>query len=155
LEDTNAEKRRATEAMQNLWNSDAQEAIRKAFRGLDSIQQKEILLSFVCQYEKESNNSWNEMESRTNALRILREVWNTKATSCSSYGQEYQKQCMEQYQNTLRILPCKVSSRRTKGGRVAMNVANRVDRIKCLGNAVVPQVAQVFARAIKKIEENK
>lgn len=29
---------------------------------------------------------------------------------------------------------------------------NRVDRIKCLGNAVVPAVAEVFARAIKEIE---
>ena len=29
-------------------------------------------------------------------------------------------------------------------------VSNRMDRIKCLGNAVVPQVAEVFARAIKK-----
>ena len=35
-------------------------------------------------------------------------------------------------------------------GRVADGVPNRVDRIRCLGNAVVPQVAEVFARAIKE-----
>jgi DNA (cytosine-5)-methyltransferase 1 len=40
-------------------------------------------------------------------------------------------------------------------GRVADGVPNRVDRIKCLGNAVVPQVAQVFARAIKGYEETR
>ncbi len=34
-------------------------------------------------------------------------------------------------------------------GRVADGIPNRVDRIKCLGNAVVPQCAEVFARAIK------
>ncbi|MEA3430316.1 MAG: DNA (cytosine-5-)-methyltransferase [Nanoarchaeota archaeon] len=39
-------------------------------------------------------------------------------------------------------------------GRVANGVSNRVDRIKCLGNAVVPQVAQIFAKAIKEVEEN-
>jgi len=38
-------------------------------------------------------------------------------------------------------------------GRVAHGVSNRVDRIKCLGNAVVPQVAQVFAKAIKEIAD--
>ena len=37
-------------------------------------------------------------------------------------------------------------------GRVADGIPNRVDRIKCLGNAVVPQVAEVFAKAIKEGE---
>ncbi len=37
-------------------------------------------------------------------------------------------------------------------GRVADGISNRVDRIKCLGNAVVPQCAEVFAEAIKEYE---
>ena len=37
-------------------------------------------------------------------------------------------------------------------GRVADGVPNRVDRIKCLGNAVVPQVAEIFAKAIKEVK---
>lgn len=36
-------------------------------------------------------------------------------------------------------------------GRVANGVSNRVDRIKCLGNAVVPQNAEVIAKAIKEV----
>ena len=35
-------------------------------------------------------------------------------------------------------------------GRVADGVPNRVDRIRCLGNAVVPQIAEIFAKAIKE-----
>ena len=37
-------------------------------------------------------------------------------------------------------------------GRVANGISNRVDRIKCIGNAVVPQLAEVFAKAIKEYE---
>lgn len=37
-------------------------------------------------------------------------------------------------------------------GRVAHGISNRMDRIKCLGNAVVPQVAEVIAKAIKEYE---
>ena len=38
-------------------------------------------------------------------------------------------------------------------GRVADGISNRVDRIKCLGNAVVPQQFYIFFKLIHDIEE--
>jgi DNA (cytosine-5)-methyltransferase 1 len=37
-------------------------------------------------------------------------------------------------------------------GRVAYGVPARVDRLRCLGNAVVPQVVELIGRAIMEHE---
>jgi len=38
-------------------------------------------------------------------------------------------------------------------GRVAHGIPNRVDRLKCLGNAIVPQISEWIAKRIKEIEK--
>ena len=48
---------------------------------------------------------------------------------------------------------CGVGQWATESGldRVAHGVPDRVDRIRCLGNAVVPQVAEVFGTAMRMV----
>jgi DNA (cytosine-5)-methyltransferase 1 len=38
-------------------------------------------------------------------------------------------------------------------GRVAHGIPNRVDRLRCLGNAVVPQIVELIGRAIIQFQE--
>jgi DNA (cytosine-5)-methyltransferase 1 len=40
-------------------------------------------------------------------------------------------------------------------GRVAHGVPRRVDRLKCLGNSIVPQVAEIIGRRVFQIERNR
>lgn len=40
-------------------------------------------------------------------------------------------------------------------GRVAHGVPSRVDRLRCLGNAIVPQIAEIIGRAILEVDNSK
>ena len=49
---------------------------------------------------------------------------------------------------------CEAWSNPSKVGRVVDGISARVDRLRCLGNAVVPQVAEVIGRLVMEIEND-
>jgi DNA (cytosine-5)-methyltransferase 1 len=60
---------------------------------------------------------------------------------CSSWGRRARPdECRQQWATEPSV------------GRVAHGVPDRVDRLRCLGNAVVPQVAEVIGRAIIELD---
>ncbi len=63
------------------------------------------------------------------------------ADGCSSWGRRARPDgCRQQWETEPAV------------GRVAHGLPSRVDRLRCLGNAVVPQVAEVIGRAIIQAE---
>lgn len=50
------------------------------------------------------------------------------------------------------IWECDAFHKEPELGRVAHGISRRVDRLRCLGNAVVPQLVEVIGRAIMECE---
>jgi hypothetical protein len=90
-----------------------------------------------------------QKESRDTACQLGEAVPDTESTECERHEQ--------------RTEPARIAGFTDDSwwpaepgvGRVAHGIPNRVDRIKCLGNAVVPQQFYPFFAAIAEIERSK
>ena len=161
-----AKKASSEEVLQELQNLIGEEILQWEARGLPSIPAEAVLFSFLCQYKSNLKGEKLSLEGEKiskGELRILR--MEEKLTS-SPQRPKHKKQQSEKSPNTLYSLS-QILARYSEeawinyrkenatnhwesGVSRTMNfIPNRVDRIKCLGNAVVPQCAEVFAKAIK------
>jgi hypothetical protein len=156
---SNAENTRRVEALRALWSDHVSKTLRRAIGGFERIQQAEILFSFLRQYENGIDQARLLVEGKEvddDFLRILRR--DAMATG-SPYRPEQGKQSTGEYPDTVQMVSriLALDSAPNWAGdswedaipRVAHKIPSRVDRLKCLGNSIVPQISELIFRQIK------
>ena len=159
---SDAAKARAGEILRNLRKETYSESIQWAVGRFDGISETEILLAYLCEHEESSYCGRIPQESGTISERQLRDLWRTIEITRASHRRKYRSQLAEEYSNALlrlshgapSLMPQAWESGAWESGieRIASGIPSRVDRLKCLGNAVVPQQFHPIFQAIADLE---
>ena len=157
-------KERAREILRNLREETVAETVQWTIGRFDSISQAEVLFAFLCEYEEGYNRGWVSLESGTIQEEKLRNLWRTIEFARTSHRRGYHSQLAREYSDALfrlshgspSLMPEAWEDSTWEDGivRVATGVSSRVDRLKCLGNAVVPQQFYPIFQAIADIERS-
>tara|TARA_B110001454_G_scaffold93531_1_gene89118 strand:- start:164 stop:1150 length:987 start_codon:yes stop_codon:yes gene_type:complete len=96
---------------------------------------------------------WDDFRNRCETMAHSESIgiqggWTTGEQEPKTYGGEKLSMCGGSRENTdfWAVEP--------KLGRVANGIPRRVDRLKALGNAVVPQIVEIIGKAVMEIEKN-
>lgn len=159
-----AESKRSIQALREVWCADVSQALWENIGGFERIQQAEILFAVMRELEKKgfkTRESLEGAEVRETVLRVLRR---TPEFTCASLRSESVKQRTGELADTLQVVPQLPSCDSEKAwaidswedgiARVANGIPSRVDRLKGLGNAVVPQIPELIGKAILNAERN-
>jgi DNA (cytosine-5)-methyltransferase 1 len=159
---SDAAKNRACEILCDVRESFTPEAVQRAFGGFQGISAEEILLAFLCKYEEKCFRIGTSETGGTVSEGLLRGMWRTVESARASYRREYHSQLAKEYSDALlrlshgapSLMPQAWANGAWEDGieRVTHSVKHRVDRLKCLGNAVVPYQAYPIFKAIAEIE---
>jgi hypothetical protein len=155
---SHAESNRSREVLRELWCPSLSEALWEHARGLDRVSQAEVLFSFVREYEKNPDEARVLVASTQTSCGNVRGVRITEAVAGAPHqpgeGGQQAREYPDPMQMVSRLSPLNSETKWVACSwedgvpRVAKGVAARVDRLRCLGNAVVPQVAEFIGRMI-------
>ena len=161
-------KKRAKEAMRALRDRIGSEAFQWKARGFVSVPSSAVLLAYLREFEKRAFDETRLFVESPQALEEgVRELWAYKKPASSPHRPGCDEQRRSKHSNAVQTLSrllahdCEKAWLEYRGtdaapslswecgiARVADGVSNRVDRLRGLGNAVVPQVAEYIGRQI-------
>lgn len=168
----NAKKERPEEILSALRCGINQTDIWESFGRSGSVSSEEVLFAYLCKLEERwAYQTRIQLESEETSQKVLRGMQSDKKSSCPSPRSKNKKQRSVKHPDTLQKLSQFLACYAEKAwveycrenavprgweegiNRVAYGLSGRVDRIKSLGNSIVPQIAQIIGQAI--IESNK
>ncbi len=152
------ESTRATETLQSLWNYDVSQTLWRVIGGFDRVQQAEILFAIMREYQGNTDEARLLLESKEALESKVRSLWEQQKITGSSHRSGHNKQRSGEHTDTMQTLSqllsfdgqtdWQVSGWEDGIPRVTSGIENRVDRLRSLGNAVVPQVIEFIGRRI-------
>lgn len=162
-----ATKTRTGEILRDVRETFNEETIQRYVGRFREVLPEEVLLAYLCEYSERTDRGGAAMESGAVAETVLRDLWHTIEAARASHQREYRNKYARKYSDALLRLshgaPSLVPQAWENGSwedgieRVGRNIPARVDRLKCLGNAVVPQQAYpifcALREELKRMEE--
>lgn len=152
---------RAEEVLRDMRRGNVAETVQRATGGLDCVSAAEVLLSIVREYEEGHRLPRQFVEGETTLDGIMRAMRERRESSRAPLRRGSLEQYFREHPNALRVMSRMVASRGETAWsnplwevgvpRVATGIPNRVDRIRSLGNAVVPRQAQEAFKSLMGI----
>jgi DNA (cytosine-5)-methyltransferase 1 len=133
-----------------LWNLIQSEAFQWSAGRFNTLQNKDYLFSILWQHAHRADGQDDlPFESAEVQEAYVRNVWRNGESGCPPQGWRYNKQYAEEHKDSLSSLSHEVALVAKEVWETYLK--DRNPRLKALGNAIVPQVAEEIMRAIKNV----